>query len=107
MTYMTKKLPKSPTTHTTEYRAMMAMAVTTEGPPPAGAQGPPPPALPLAPPQGSERFQPAAAEPFPQEPGGAAAQGGAEGRQAAAEALATNGSSRAPARSGAEPLPSR
>lgn len=88
---------------------MMAMAVTTEGPPPVGAQGPPPPALPLAPPQGSERFQPAAAaatEALPQAPGGAAAQGGDAGRQAAAEALA-KGISRAPARSGAEPLPSR
>lgn len=88
---------------------MMAIAVTMEGPPPAGAQGPPPPALPLRPPQGSERFQPAtaaAAEALPHAPGGAAAQGGTAGRQAT-EALVAKGTSRAPARSGAEPLPSR
>lgn len=83
----------------------MAIAVTTEGPPPpAGAHGPPP-ALPLAPPQGSERFQPAVL--LPHAPGGAAAQGGTAGRQAAAEALAPKGTSRAPARSGAEPFPRR
>lgn len=78
---------------------MMAMAVTTEGPPPAGAQGPPP-ALPLPPPQGSERFQPSAAEVLPH-----AGQGGPGGRQA--EVLAANGTSRAPASSGADALPSR